>query len=136
MKKFSMIAAGVITVSLMISGCAAKSSDSAKNDSAMNKAGDTIKLGWIGPLTGPTATDGTHSRDAAIIAIEQYNKAGGIQGKKVELIAEDDQGKPEEALKGVQKLINNDKVVAIVGGAYSGPRKRLPQKSRNSKFQW
>ncbi|KQX48448.1 ABC transporter substrate-binding protein [Paenibacillus sp. Root444D2] len=133
MKKFSMIAAGVITVSLMISGCAAKSSDSAKNDSAMNKAGDTIKLGWIGPLTGPTATDGTHSRDAAIMAIEQYNKAGGIQGKKVELVAEDDQGKPEEALKGVQKLINNDKVVAIVGGAYSGPTKTISTKIQELK---
>ncbi|MEX2104681.1 MAG: ABC transporter substrate-binding protein, partial [Bacilli bacterium] len=42
-------------------------------------------------------------------------------GKKVKLVVEDDQGKPEEALKVVQKLVNNDKVVAIVGGAYSGP---------------
>ncbi|WP_409346159.1 ABC transporter substrate-binding protein [Paenibacillus sp. MBLB4367] len=133
MKKYSMLTAGVIAVSLMVSGCGAKPTDSASNNNATNKDGTTIKLGWIGPLTGPTATDGTHSRDAALLAVEQYNKAGGINGNKVELVAEDDQGKPEEALKGVQKLINNDKVVALVGGAYSGPTKTIATKMQELK---
>lgn len=133
MKKKSMIAASLLSISLIFSGCATKPNDAAKNDSAANSSGDVIKLGWIGPLTGPTATDGTHSRDAAMLAVEQYNKAGGIDGKQIELIAEDDQGKPEEALKGVQKLINNDKVVAVVGGAYSGPTKTIAAKMQELK---
>jgi len=133
MRKISIIAASLLSISLLFSGCATKQNDSAKNDSAANSSGDVIKLGWIGPLTGPTATDGTHSRDAAMLAVDQYNKAGGIGGKQIELIAEDDQGKPEEALKGVQKLINNDKVVAVVGGAYSGPTKTVAAKMQELK---
>lgn len=103
--------------------------------SACSPSGDgsTIKIGWFGPLTGPTSTDGIHSRDAVQLAIDQVNKEGGINGKKLELIAEDDQGKPEEALKAVQKLINNDRVVAIVDGAYSGPSKTVAPKVQKAK---
>jgi branched-chain amino acid transport system substrate-binding protein len=94
---------------------------------------NTIKIGWFGPLTGPTSTDGIHSRDAAQLMIDQTNKAGGIDGKKLELIAEDDQGKPDEALKAVQKMINTDKVTAIVDGAYSGPSKTVAPKVQKAK---
>lgn len=134
MKKFSFITASVLALSLLVSGCASNSaSESGKNENA-SKAEDGIKIGWFGPLTGPTATDGTHSRDAALLAVEQFNKAGGLDGKMVELIDEDDQGKTEEALKGMQKLVNNDKVVAIVGGAYSGPVKTVAAKIQELKI--
>lgn len=95
---------------------------------------NSIKIGWFGPLTGETATDGIHSRDAAQLAIDEVNKQGGINGKKVELVAVDDQGKPEEALKAVQKLINNDHVSAIIDGAYSGPSKTVAPKVQKAKI--
>ncbi|MDO3676645.1 ABC transporter substrate-binding protein [Paenibacillus ehimensis] len=136
MKRFSMFAASAMMTAFLLSGCASgggTTSSPANGGASKEAAGDTIKIGWFGPLTGPTATDGTHSRDAALLAVEQYNAAGGINGKKVELVAEDDQGKPEEAIKAVQKLVNNDKVTALVGGAYSGPTKTAAAKVQELK---
>lgn len=141
MKRLSFITVvGLLTALLLVAGCASSNAndasndanDSGNNENASSQA-EVIKIGWFGPLTGPTATDGTHSRDAALLAVEQFNQAGGLDGKMVELIDEDDQGKTEEALKAMQKLINNDKVVAIVGGAYSGPTKTVAAKIQESK---
>ncbi|GAX88961.1 ABC transporter substrate-binding protein [Effusibacillus lacus] len=134
MKKLSFILSSLLSVSLLVAGCAGGKSTQTNSGKDAKDGADTIKIGWYGPLTGPTATDGTHSRDAALLAVEQVNAAGGINGKKVELVAEDDQGKPEEALKAVQKLINSDKVVALVGGAYSGPSKTVAPKVQEAKI--
>ncbi|SHE77617.1 amino acid/amide ABC transporter substrate-binding protein, HAAT family [Seinonella peptonophila] len=124
MRKFTTAIILVLMASLMVVGCS----------SGQGGGGDTIKIGWFGPLTGPTSTDGIHSRDAAQLAIDQVNKQGGVKGKKLELVAEDDQGKPEEALKAVQKLINNDRVVALIDGAYSGPSKTVAPKVQKAKI--
>jgi branched-chain amino acid transport system substrate-binding protein len=132
LKKGSLLLTGLVSLAMMVSACGGNGSGSGGTGGS-GGGGDTIKIGWFGPLTGPTATDGTHSRDAALLAVEQFNAAGGIDGKKVELVAEDDQGKPEEALKAVQKLINSNKVVAIVGGAYSGPSKTVAPKVQEAK---
>lgn len=127
MKKRRIFLYACLAFTLMLAGCGGgQTSGSAGGE-------ETIKLGWFGPLTGPTATDGTLSRDAALLAVEEVNAAGGIDGKKITLVAVDDQGKPEEALKAVQKLINNDKVVAIVGGGYSGPTKTASPKIQEAK---
>lgn len=138
MKIKSFLFTGIVSLSLLISGCGAGQSGGA--DSSSNSAGsgganssETIKIGFYGPLTGPSANDGTNSLQGAQLAVEAINAAGGIDGKKVELIAEDDQGKPEEALKAVQKLINSDKVVAIVDGAYSSSSKTVAPKVQESK---
>lgn len=127
MKKRSLILSGLLGISLFLTGCASNQS------SGSTSSKDSIKIGWVGPLTGPTSTDGTLSRNAAQLAIEQFNKDGGVDGEKVELVAEDDQGKPEEALKSVQKLINSDKVTGIVGGGYSGPMKTVTPKVQAAK---
>ncbi|MGG1662517.1 ABC transporter substrate-binding protein [Brevibacillus sp. NRS-1366] len=128
MKKHYGLFAAFLGLALLVTGCAGGSSTGSSGEA------NTIKVGWFGPLTGPTATDGTLSRDAALLAVEQVNAAGGINGKQVTLVTEDDQGKPEEALKAVQKLINSDKVVAIVNGAYSGPAKTVAPKVQEAKI--
>ena len=119
--------AGLLGISLLVTGCTSNQSTSS------TPSKDSIKIGWVGPLTGPTSTDGTLSRNATQLAVDQFNESGGLDGKKVELVAEDDQGKPEEALKGVQKLINSDKVTGIVGGGYSGPMKTVAPKVQEAK---
>lgn len=134
MKKKLVALTGVLSLSLLFAGCGAKPAADNSSGGSGQASGDVIKIGWFGPLTGPTATDGTHSRDAALLAVEQFNAEGGLNGKKVELVVEDDQGKPEEALKAVQKLINSDKVVALVGGAYSGPSKTVAPKVQQAKI--
>lgn len=131
MKKKITALSSVLALSLLFAGCGNQAASNGGNSG--NAGADTIKIGWFGPLTGPTATDGTHSRDAALLAVERVNAEGGVNGKQVELVAEDDQGKPEEALKAVQKLINSDKVIAIVDGAYSGPSKTVAPKAQEAK---
>ena len=83
---------------------------------------DVIKIGFIGPLTGPAASYGINARNGALIAVEQINAAGGVlDGKKLQLIVEDDKGDTTEATNVFNKLVEQDKVVAIVGPVTTGP---------------
>ncbi len=77
--------------------------------------GDTIKVGEFASLTGKEATFGTSSHEGTVLAIEQVNAAGGVLGKKLELLTEDDQTKAGEPANAVNKLISKDGVVAILG---------------------
>ncbi|OGI86230.1 hypothetical protein A3A05_00485 [Candidatus Nomurabacteria bacterium RIFCSPLOWO2_01_FULL_41_12] len=81
---------------------------------------ETIKIGFIGPLTGDTANIGQNAQAAVAIAVEEVNNSGGVLGKKVEVVYEDDGCNGATAANAVSKLINTDKVVAILGGACSG----------------
>ena len=74
-----------------------------------------VPIGLYAALTGSTATFGQATREGVQFAIDEINAAGGINGKKLRLIVEDDQGKPEEAAAVVTKLITRDNVVAIIG---------------------
>ncbi|HEX3017317.1 MAG TPA: ABC transporter substrate-binding protein [Caproicibacter sp.] len=82
---------------------------------AAGGSGDTIKIGFVTPLTGAASSYGQSSQKGLQLLEEQTNKAGGINGKKVQIIPVDDEGKAASAVAAGQKLINNDKVVAIVG---------------------
>lgn len=84
-------------------------------------AQDTIKIGFFAPITGPAAVDGTSAKNAVELGLKEVNDAGGIKGKKVELIIYDDRLKAEEAVAIASKLIERDKVVGVVSGSYSGP---------------
>jgi branched-chain amino acid transport system substrate-binding protein len=76
---------------------------------------DTIKIGEFASLTGKDATFGISSHEGTLLAIEQINAAGGVLGKQLELITEDDQCKAGESATVVNKLISRDNVVAILG---------------------
>ncbi len=81
---------------------------------------DTIKVGEFASLTGKEATFGTSSHEGTLLAFEELNAAGGVLGKKLELITEDNQTKPGETANAVNKLIAKDNVVAILGEVASG----------------
>jgi branched-chain amino acid transport system substrate-binding protein len=81
--------------------------------------GETIKIGVYGDLTGQTASFGQSTKNGIELAIEEINAAGGIGGKKLEAIFEDDQGRPEQAKTVASKLINQDRVQALIGEATS-----------------
>jgi branched-chain amino acid transport system substrate-binding protein len=80
-----------------------------------NSNSNEIVIGEFGSLTGTAATFGTSTRDGIALAIDEVNNAGGVLGKKIKVIVEDDQTKPEEAQTVVTKLISKDKVIAILG---------------------
>jgi branched-chain amino acid transport system substrate-binding protein len=86
----------------------------------VNGAPSTIKIGFYGPLTGPTAQSGIASKNGAIVAINFVNKAGGVNGKKIELIDYDDKSSPEQAVKVVTRMVEVDKVHGIIGSLHSG----------------
>jgi len=82
-----------------------------------------ILIGEYESLTGSEATFGISASNGLKLAVEEVNNSGGILGKKIKLITYDDQGKPSEAASVVQKLINKDNVVAIVGEVASSRSK-------------
>lgn len=77
--------------------------------------GDTIKVGVYGDLTGATSSFGQSTKNGVELAVEEINAAGGVNGKKMVIISEDDQGRPEQAKTVVSKLISQDKVEALLG---------------------
>ena len=83
-------------------------------------AEDTIKIGVQGAHSGDLASYGVPSLNAAKLVIEEANAKGGVLGKKIELVAQDDQCKPELATNAATKLIS-DKVIAVMGPICSGP---------------
>jgi branched-chain amino acid transport system substrate-binding protein len=85
------------------------------------QAQDVIKIGFHAPLTGFAAADGKSAKQGAELAVAQANAAGGINGKKIELVVYDDEGKPENTIPLANKLIGQDKVAIAVSGGYSGP---------------
>ncbi len=74
-----------------------------------------ILIGEYGSLTGATATYGQSTHNGIAMAVEEINAAGGVLGRKIKVITEDDAGKPEEAQTVVTKLINKDRVSSILG---------------------
>jgi len=76
---------------------------------------DTIKIGEYASLTGKEASLGQSSHNGTLLAVEHINAAGGVLGKKLELVTEDTQSKAGESGTAVRKLISRDKVVAILG---------------------
>jgi branched-chain amino acid transport system substrate-binding protein len=78
-------------------------------------AQDTIKIGVTQPLTGAFAASGNYVADGARIAAEAINKSGGVLGKQIELIVEDNKSNPTEAVATAEKLIVKDKVPAMMG---------------------
>ena len=79
-----------------------------------SKDNTPVKFGFIGCLTGRLSDLGIAGRDGALLAAEKYNEAGGINGRRIELIIKDDQQDAETAVRGVKELIDED-VVAIIG---------------------
>lgn len=82
----------------------------------MAMAQETIKVGIILPLTGDKAKFGEIEKKSFELALEEINAAGGINGKKLEFVMEDDTGRPDVARSAAEKLINKDKVVMLGGG--------------------
>jgi branched-chain amino acid transport system substrate-binding protein len=80
----------------------------------------TIQIGFFGDLTGPTFNYGLSAKNGVLMAADEINQAGGINGHQIDIVIEDDKGSPEEAALETGKLIDRYKVVAIIGAGASG----------------
>ena len=108
MKKVWMVFLVVLMI-VLSAGCAPKAAEA-----------DTIKVGFVGALSGDQAVWGQADRDGLLLTVDQINAEGGILGKQVEVIAYDDKGDQLESVNVTKRLINEDKVVAIIGTNSSG----------------
>jgi branched-chain amino acid transport system substrate-binding protein len=102
------LASAVVVVAIATLGCAKPSSDTAKTP-------DVIKIGHFAAMTGATASFGQSADKGIRMAIDEINAAGGVLGKQIEIITEDDRSQSNEAKTAAIKLIQQDKVVALIG---------------------
>jgi branched-chain amino acid transport system substrate-binding protein len=98
------------------------------------KGTDTVAIGAVFPLSGQVAFYGTESRDGALLAIEELNAAGGLLGKQLSLIPEDDEGNAEKSLNAFTKLTTRDKVSYILGSSTSGATMSMTQQAQANKI--
>ncbi|MCI9514704.1 MAG: ABC transporter substrate-binding protein [Oscillospiraceae bacterium] len=82
-------------------------------------SGEPIKVGVYLPLSGANAAVGQSGVEGIEMAVEEINAAGGIAGRPIEIIKEDEENDPTTAVSVVNKLINQDEVVAIIGSVNS-----------------
>lgn len=99
------LAAAVISLVLPAGGCEKKA----------GKDGGPIRIGHFASLTGPTATFGISADRGVRMAFDEINAQGGVLGRQVAVLTEDDQSRPEEARTAALKLIRQDEVVALLG---------------------
>lgn len=82
-------------------------------------ASGEIDIGLIADMTGPAALSGKHKVNGAKLAIDEINAKGGINGKKIKLFIEDDQGKNQAGVSAYEKLASNQNIIAIIGSVRS-----------------
>lgn len=119
--KFLILFLAVILVVGLLSGCGKKEETkgpdiSQGGEETGDKAKEEIKIGTIGPLTGDVASYGVSTKKGVEVAVGEFNQGGGLNGKPIRLISEDTRGEQTEAANAASKLIERDKVTAIVGG--------------------
>lgn len=136
MKKLLLILlALVMGLSLVMTGCAKteeekvdpkveetkapEATEAAEESAAPAASTETIKIGLIVPKTGQVAQYGIAVENAAILAFNEINAAGGIDGRQIEFISYDNKADATESINVFNRLVENDKVVAIVGPVIS-----------------
>ncbi len=120
-----LVGAAILAASLTLAGCGSReptpapgpTGDSAAPAPADNKV---AKIGFIAPLTGGLSALGTGMRNSAQLAIDQANAAGAIPGWTLELVAMDDEAKPDVGANAATSLAADDDVVGVVGTLNSG----------------
>jgi branched-chain amino acid transport system substrate-binding protein len=105
---------------LLVLGCSGKSED-------------VIKVGSIGPLSGPVAVYGVECKNGIELAVEEINAAGGVNGKLLKVVAEDDEGNPEKSVSAYKKLTTKDGIKLVIGSLTSGCTQAITQLAQAQK---
>lgn len=117
-KKFALSFVALASVALLAACGEVKSGGS--NATGTKVADKTIKIGFNFEETGATAAYGTAEQKGAQLAVDEINKAGGIDGKKLEVVDKDNKSETAEAASVTTNLVTQSKVNAVVGPATSG----------------
>ncbi|MDJ0359007.1 urea ABC transporter substrate-binding protein [Rhodococcus sp. H29-C3] len=118
-------------VGLALTACGSKASDTTSADGAaaaescVDTSGDTIKVGSLNSLSGTMAISEVTVRDSIAMAVEEINAAGGVDGKQIQVVAEDGASEPTVFAEKAEKLISSNCVAAVFGGWTSSSRKAM-----------
>ncbi|WP_018132312.1 ABC transporter substrate-binding protein [Effusibacillus pohliae] len=119
MKKKLITATAIAALALgALAGCGGKQQANG-NAGGGSSSGDTIKIGTDFEMTGGQAAFGTSALKGVKLAVKEINAAGGVLGKQIQIIDADNASKNDESARAAQKLISNDKVVALIGATTS-----------------
>src|SRR6185295_12725288 len=105
MKQFTSLILAIVLAGLLGYAC----------QRGASTGGDKVRIGVLMPLTGDTANFGISSSNAIRMAADEMNNGGGINGKQIELLIEDDRSDPTEAANIATKFVSQDNVHAILG---------------------
>ena len=122
-----LISLGLIATMLFAFACERRGGPGAGGDSG------PIVIGYYGDLSGRTSNFGQSTKNGVEMAADEINKAGGINGRQITILSEDDEGRPEKAATVVTKLIDQDRVVALLGEVASGNSLAAAPKAQASK---
>ena len=126
MSKVRVILPAVIVLMALAFSCTRQPEENGSPDRS------TIKIGYFGDLTGPTFNFGQSAINGVLMVADEVNQAGGINGRRIDVVIEDDRGSPEEAARLTAKLIDQDKVIAIIAGGTSGNSRAAAPKAQSS----
>jgi branched-chain amino acid transport system substrate-binding protein len=102
----------VVILAMSLSACGKKAAD------------DTIKIGYVGALSGETAVWGQAGLNGMLLTAKEINENGGIMGKQVEIIGLDGRGDPTDSVNAFRRLATEEKVLAVIGTNFSSCRFR------------
>lgn len=132
MKSYRLFIYGIVAVLalLIISACSssrpAGPAEQQPPGSASEKESlEPYRIGVIAPLTGPASWVAEGQINGIKLFVNELNAAGGIKGHKIDLLIEDDQGKPDLAVIAARKFIDDPAVLAIVGSSLQGATKAI-----------
>lgn len=114
----------MVAVSLSAIGCGQQKVDTSK---------EVYKIGAVLSLSGPAAPLGQPEQRALMLLQDNLNSGAGVNGHKVEFIFEDDESQPEKAKAAITKLINQEKVVAVIGSSTTGATLAMAPAAQSSK---
>src|SRR5258708_18576847 len=113
MKRITTSLLLIVLVSLIF-GCERRGGPNAGGKSG------PILVGYYGDLTGRTSNFGISNKNGIEMAAAEINQSGGINGRQIRILSEDDEGRPEKAATVVTKLVDQDRVIALIGEVASG----------------
>lgn len=120
MKKVTIVILIALLTLMVFIGCS-------KEDTSI------IKIGGIFPLSGEVAVYGIEAKNGIELAIAEINAKGGVNGKQIVLISEDDEGSPEKSVNAFKKLTSKNKVQVIIGSLTSGCTAAITTLAQNQK---
>src|SRR5580658_1302560 len=105
---------------VLLGGAGALGASTLPSPTPLFAQSEPIRIGWLGALTGPTSAPSGGFNRGVLFAAEMINAAGGVKGRKIEIITRDSQGDPTKAVNAAQEMISSLKVHAIWGPVNSG----------------